>query len=120
MLGSRCEVGGLVIGSLQAYFGDPEGEASGEEHTLVRYLATCAAHMYGDQTGLPVHGDGPVVAALADGLAIVDRDGTVRLGIRPRNRSPVTWRRRSSAAACRSPLRRPGRCSITGCRTGDG
>ena len=35
--------------------------------------------MYGDQTGLPVHGDGPVVAALADGLAVVDRDGHVRL-----------------------------------------
>jgi signal transduction histidine kinase len=35
--------------------------------------------MYGDQTGLPVHGDGPVVAALADGLAVVDREHHVRL-----------------------------------------
>jgi signal transduction histidine kinase len=35
--------------------------------------------MYGDHAGLPVHGDGPVVAALADGLAIVDHDSLVRL-----------------------------------------
>jgi two-component system, OmpR family, phosphate regulon sensor histidine kinase PhoR len=79
LLGGRCEVGGLVIGSLQAFFPDPHGEADTEAHTLVSYLAACAAHMYGDQAGLPIHGDGPVVAALADGLAIVDRDGMVRL-----------------------------------------
>jgi signal transduction histidine kinase len=79
MLGARCEVGGLVIGSLHAYFGDADGEATPQEHTLLAYVAACAAHMYGDQAGLPVHGDGPVVAALSDGLAIVDRDGTVRL-----------------------------------------
>lgn len=46
---------------------------------MVAYLASCVGHMYGDQSGLPVHGDGPVVAALADGLAVVDRDGHVRL-----------------------------------------
>jgi signal transduction histidine kinase len=79
MLGARAEIGGLVIGSLQAYFPDSAGDAGGEEHTAIAYLASCAAHMYGDQGGLPVHGDGPVIAALADGLAIVDRDGTVRL-----------------------------------------
>jgi signal transduction histidine kinase len=79
MLGARAEVGGLVVGSLQAYYPDPDGRAGPEYHTLIAYLASCAAHMYGDQAGLPVHGDGPVVAALADGLAIVDRDGTVRL-----------------------------------------
>jgi signal transduction histidine kinase len=45
----------------------------------LEYIATGVAHMYGDQAGLPVHGDGPVVAALADGLAIVDCDGAVRL-----------------------------------------
>jgi signal transduction histidine kinase len=79
MLGARAEVGGLVVGSLQAYFADTTGEASREEHTLMAYLASCAAHMYGDQAGLPVHGDGPVIAALTDGLAIIDREGTVRL-----------------------------------------
>ncbi|HEU5107295.1 MAG TPA: ATP-binding protein [Micromonosporaceae bacterium] len=79
LLGARAEVGGLVVGSLHAYFPDSTGEATGEEHTLISYLAGCVAHMYGDDAGLPVHGDGPVVAALAEGLAIVDRDGLVRL-----------------------------------------
>ena len=49
------------------------------QHAVIGYLASCIAHMYGDQSGLPVHGDGPVVAALADGLAVVDRGGHVRL-----------------------------------------
>ncbi len=40
---------------------------------MVGYLGSCIAHMYGDQSGLPVRGDGPVVAALADGLAVGDQ-----------------------------------------------
>jgi two-component system, OmpR family, phosphate regulon sensor histidine kinase PhoR len=79
MLYARTEIRGLVIGGLHAYFTDATGEASVEQHTLMTYLATCIAHMYGDQAGLPVHGDGPVVAALADGLAIIDRDLRIRL-----------------------------------------
>ena len=35
--------------------------------------------MYGDQAGLPVHGDGPVVAALADGWRSSTGTGKVRL-----------------------------------------
>ncbi|GAA2023197.1 hypothetical protein GCM10009779_03850 [Polymorphospora rubra] len=77
VVSARAEVGGLVVGSLHAYYADPVGSA--EHHAVLSYLAACAAHMYGDQAGLPIHGDGPVVAALADGLAIVDRDGYVRL-----------------------------------------
>jgi two-component system, OmpR family, phosphate regulon sensor histidine kinase PhoR len=79
VLGALVEVGGLLVGTLQAYYPDPDGVASGEHRTLLEYIASCVAHMYGDHAGLPVHGDGPVVAALADGLAIVDRDGLVRL-----------------------------------------
>ncbi|MFI6782215.1 ATP-binding protein [Micromonospora sp. NPDC050276] len=75
---SRAEIGGHTVGSLHAlYPGDDEPDA--EQQGVVAYLASCIAHMYGDQSGLPVHGDGPVVAALADGLAVVDRDGHVRL-----------------------------------------
>ena len=78
MVVSRAEIGGHTVGSLHAlYPGDDEPDA--EQHGVVAYLASCIAHMYGDQSGLPVHGDGPVVAALADGLAVVDRDGHVRL-----------------------------------------
>jgi signal transduction histidine kinase len=79
VLAARAEVGGVVVGSLQAYFADADERFDTEHHTLLGYVASCAAHMYGDQAGLPVHGDGPVVAALADGLAIVDRAGLVRL-----------------------------------------
>ncbi|WP_410810691.1 ATP-binding protein [Micromonospora sp. 067-2] len=78
MVVSRAEIGGHTVGSLHAlYPGDDEPSA--EQQGVVAYLAACVAHMYGDQSGLPVHGDGPVVAALADGLAVVDRDGHVRL-----------------------------------------
>ncbi|SCE87638.1 PAS/PAC sensor signal transduction histidine kinase [Micromonospora coriariae] len=75
---SRAEIGGHTVGSLHALYQVDE-EPSAEQQGVVAYLASCIAHMYGDQTGLPVHGDGPVVAALADGLAVVDRDGHVRL-----------------------------------------
>ncbi|MET8305738.1 PAS domain-containing sensor histidine kinase [Micromonospora sp. NPDC005173] len=78
MVVSRAEIGGHTVGSLHAlYPGDDEPSA--EQQGVIAYLASCVGHMYGDQTGLPVHGDGPVVAALADGLAVVDRDGHVRL-----------------------------------------
>ncbi|MEV1333441.1 ATP-binding protein [Micromonospora costi] len=79
MVVSRSEIGGYAVGSLHALYGDGDDEPVAEQHAVVAYLASCIAHMYGDQTGLPVHGDGPVVAALADGLAVVDRDGRVRL-----------------------------------------
>ncbi|MBM0278899.1 PAS domain-containing sensor histidine kinase [Micromonospora tarensis] len=78
MVVSRAEIGGHTAGSLHAlYPGDDE--PGPEQQGAIGYLASCVAHMYGDQSGLPVHGDGPVVAALADGLAVVDRDGHVRL-----------------------------------------
>ncbi|MET8089540.1 PAS domain-containing sensor histidine kinase [Micromonospora sp. NPDC005220] len=78
MVVSRAEIGGHTVGSLHAFYpGDDEPGA--EQQGVVAYLASCVGHMYGDQSGLPVHGDGPVVAALADGLAVVDRDGYVRL-----------------------------------------
>lgn len=79
MLVARAEIGGVTVGGLHALY-PPDTPAPGEEvRTILTYVASCIAHLYGDQTGLPVHGDGPVVAALADGLAIVDRDGGVRL-----------------------------------------
>ncbi|WCN81452.1 sensor histidine kinase [Micromonospora sp. LH3U1] len=75
---SRAEIGGHTVGSLHALYPGVD-EPGVEQQGVVAYLASCVAHMYGDQSGLPVHGDGPVVAALSDGLAVVDRDGHVRL-----------------------------------------
>ncbi|MEU4398570.1 ATP-binding protein [Micromonospora orduensis] len=78
MVVSRAEIGGHTVGTLHALYPDDD-EQGAERQGVVAYLASCVGHMYGDQSGLPVHGDGPVVAALADGLAVVDRDGHVRL-----------------------------------------
>ncbi|MEV1142706.1 PAS domain-containing sensor histidine kinase [Micromonospora sp. NPDC049799] len=79
MVVSRAEIGGLTVGSLHALYPAGGTEPDAGQHGVIGYLASCIAHMYGDQSGLPVHGDGPVVAALADGLAVVDRDNRVRL-----------------------------------------
>ncbi|MFI6758129.1 ATP-binding protein [Micromonospora sp. NPDC050417] len=76
---ARAEIGGVMIGSLHAFYPDGDDDCTPEHRAVLTYLATCVAHVYGDQAGLPIHGDGPVVAALADGLAIADRDGLVRL-----------------------------------------
>lgn len=78
MLMARTEIRHTVVGTLQAHYADAES-ITDEAHTVLAYLAASLAHMYGHQAGLPVHGDGPVVAALTDGLAIVHRDGMVRL-----------------------------------------
>ena len=79
MVGARAEIGGVVIGSLHAYYTEADEPPGTEFRTVLGWLASSLAHMYGDQAGLPVHGDGPVVAALADGLAIIDFDRKVRL-----------------------------------------
>lgn len=75
---ARAEIGNTAVGIILAHYAEA-GPPPAEHHAVLAYLATSVAHMYGHQAGLPVHGDGPVVAALTDGLAIVDRDGTVRL-----------------------------------------
>ena len=99
MIVARAEIGGLTVGSLHAMYhdGDPEDTS---QHAVIGYIASCIAHMYGDQTGLPVHGDGPVVAALADGLAVVDREHHVRLW----NPAAAQVTGRSAAEALNHPL----------------
>ena len=99
MIVARAEIGGLTVGSLHALYhdGDPEDTS---QHAVIGYIASCIAHMYGDQTGLPVHGDGPVVAALADGLAVVDREHHVRLW----NPAAAQVTGRSAAEALNHPL----------------
>lgn len=71
MVVSRAEIGGHIVGSLHALYLAETEEPSNEQRGVVAYLGTCIAHMYGDQNGLPVHGDGPLVA-LADRLAVRD------------------------------------------------
>ncbi|MEH0936828.1 PAS domain-containing sensor histidine kinase [Micromonospora psammae] len=100
MIVARAEIGGLTVGSLHALYHDGDDSEDATQHAVLSYVASCIAHMYGDQTGLPVHGDGPVVAALADGLAVVDRDGHVRLW----NPAAAQVTDRSAAEALNRPL----------------
>ncbi|MFG3706908.1 ATP-binding protein [Micromonospora sp. NPDC047670] len=100
MVVSRAEIGGLTVGSLHAFHPGGEDPPDTAPHDVMSYTASCIAHMYGDQSGLPVHGDGPVVAALSDGLAVVDRDGNVRLW----NPAAAQVTGRSAAQALNRPL----------------
>jgi two-component system, OmpR family, phosphate regulon sensor histidine kinase PhoR len=101
----RAELGSLAIGHVHAYFRDAAGRAGPEQHAWIQLAAACAAHQYADSVGLPVHGDGPVVAALTDGLAIVDREGRVRLWNPAAER--VTGRRAAEMLGRRLPFPAP-------------
>lgn len=61
VLAARAELSGVAVGSLHAYYADPAGPADAEQRRLAGWLASWAAHLYGDHNGLPVHGDGWVV-----------------------------------------------------------
>ncbi|WP_204036514.1 sensor histidine kinase [Micromonospora qiuiae] len=91
MVVSRAEIAGHTVGSLHALYLAGDDEASTDQHAVVGYLGSCIAHMYGYQSGLPVRGDGPVVAALADGLAVVDDERDLFVAVTSHElRTPVT------------------------------
>lgn len=69
---------GRVVGSLQVYFTDPDVVADGYQVSVVRLLAACAAHLYRESAGLPIYPDGPALAPLVEGLAVVGPDAIVR------------------------------------------
>jgi two-component sensor histidine kinase len=54
MLGARCEMNGVVVGSLHVYFGDPD-EPGAEHHAVMELVAGHLGRLYGRQAGLPVH-----------------------------------------------------------------
>ncbi|HEX5540920.1 MAG TPA: ATP-binding protein [Micromonospora sp.] len=76
---ARAEVGGIVVGTLHAHYPVTTRQCHPEHHAVMAYLASYVTHLYVDQAGLPIHGDGPAVTTLADGVAITDGDGLVRL-----------------------------------------
>jgi signal transduction histidine kinase len=77
MLAARAELTGHVVGTLHAYFSDG-GRPEPVQRSTISFLATAAGHLYGDNRGLPVYADGPVVASLADAIAVVGPDNRVR------------------------------------------
>jgi two-component system, OmpR family, phosphate regulon sensor histidine kinase PhoR len=78
MLTATATVDGTLVGSLHAFFPDPDGAADPVHLALLRLLAAGAAHLYGSGTGLPVYPDGLTPAPVSDGLAVVGPDGAVR------------------------------------------
>lgn len=74
-----AELDGVVVGSLHAYFAEPEPVDTDDRHAVVAFLATCAAHIYGDNNGLPAQSQGLVAPAVAEGLAILTEANEVRL-----------------------------------------
>jgi two-component system phosphate regulon sensor histidine kinase PhoR len=77
MLAARAELTGQLMGSLHAYL--PDGEPSTPlRRAAISFFAAFAVHLYGDNRGLPLYGDGPAIASLADALAVIAPDGTVR------------------------------------------
>jgi signal transduction histidine kinase len=77
MLVARAELAGHVVGTLHAYFAD-DGRLDPVQRSAISFFAAAASHFYGDKRGLPVYADGPVVASLADAVAVVGPDNQVR------------------------------------------
>jgi signal transduction histidine kinase len=57
MLGARCEVGDVIVGSLHVYFGESDSDPSPEHHAVLELLAGYIGRLYALQSGLPVYGD---------------------------------------------------------------
>lgn len=69
---------GSVIGALQVFFGDPDGQVERYQLSVARLLAAAAGHLYRESPGLPVYPDGPALNPIAQGMAVVGTDGRVR------------------------------------------
>jgi signal transduction histidine kinase len=65
MLGARCEVGDVIVGSLHVYFGESDSDPSPEHHAVLELLAGYIGRLYALQSGLPVYGDAREAAAQA-------------------------------------------------------
>ncbi|HET8684751.1 MAG TPA: ATP-binding protein [Micromonosporaceae bacterium] len=79
MVLALAKLGGVIVGSLHAYFAEAEPIATRDRHAVVGFLTTSAAHIYGHRNGLPAQGDGLVTPAVAEGLAILTESNEVRL-----------------------------------------
>jgi|tagenome__1003787_1003787.scaffolds.fasta_scaffold20782028_2 signal transduction histidine kinase len=65
MLGARCEVGDVIVGSLHVYFGETDGDPGREQHAVLELLAAYIGRLYALQSGLPVYGDAREAATQA-------------------------------------------------------
>jgi two-component system phosphate regulon sensor histidine kinase PhoR len=78
MLRAAAEVDGGVVGALQVYFRDEDGQVGALGWSWVALLAVCVAHLYADGLGLPVSETGPQPKPVSLPVAVVDHNGLVR------------------------------------------
>lgn len=67
MIMSRAEIGGTVVGSLHALYHRLPDPGIEELQTVVAYLASCIAHLYGARHGLPTYEEQPTVVVSEGG-----------------------------------------------------
>jgi signal transduction histidine kinase len=70
--------GHAMVGALQLYFRDEDGQVPEPGRSWVGLLAACAAHLYVDGSGLPAYEAGPQLGPVSLAIAVVDSDGLVR------------------------------------------
>ena len=99
MLGARIERTGRVVGTLHTYF-PHDGAADPAQRAAITFFVGLIGHLYADGQGLPIYGDDPAGGALADAIAVVAADGTVRSW----NAAAATVTGRPAATALGRPL----------------
>jgi signal transduction histidine kinase len=99
VLGARFERTGRVVCSLHIFFAD-DGPADAAAHGAILFFVGLIGHLYADGQGLPIYGDDPASGALADAIAVVGPDGTVRSW----NDAAATVTGRPAATALGRPL----------------
>jgi two-component system phosphate regulon sensor histidine kinase PhoR len=99
MLAARIERTGRVVGTLHSYYPD-EGPAEPAQRAAISFFVGVIGHLYADGQGLPIYGDDPVTGAMADAIAVVGSDGTVRSW----NAAAATVTGRPAATALGRPL----------------
>jgi signal transduction histidine kinase len=99
MLGARIERTGRVIGTLHVLFPD-DGVADAAQRAAITFFVGVIGHLYADGQGLPIYGEDPATGVLADAIAVVGPDGTVRSW----NAAAATVTGRPAATALGRPL----------------
>src|SRR5262249_13920942 len=77
LLGARAELAGRVVGTLNTFF-RTAGPASTEQRATIGFLGAAASHLYVDGRGLPIYAEDPSTTSLAEAIAVVGPDQTVR------------------------------------------
>jgi two-component system, OmpR family, phosphate regulon sensor histidine kinase PhoR len=99
ILCARVQLAGRVAGTLHLCYPD-DGATTPAQRAGVSFFAGVIGHLYADGQGLPLYSDEPATGTLADAIAVVGPDGTVRSW----NAAAATVTGRPAATALGRPL----------------